>query len=163
MGFSYNYIKDTNPPSVKNKHQIHHQLTAGVTHIIDEDTILGFVITDPTRTTPGEERAMSGFQYNLADRFMIIGDIGAQYTKAVSERYLWRGAFQMNIFSDFFLRVGQFYDNIIKQKGTGWGIGWIGPRFGVEFAQKYSTQFESGYVYRDEKLVDTSLSAILKF
>jgi len=163
MGFSYNYIQDKYPPGVKDQHQIHHQLSAGLTHIIDEDTILGLVVIDPTRTTPGEERAIAGFQYSLADRFMIIGDIGAQYTKAVSEKYLWRGAVQLNIFSDFFLRAGQFYDNIIEQKGTGWGIGWIGPRFGVEFAQKYSTQFESGYVYKDEKLVDTSLSAILKF
>lgn len=163
MGFSYSYIQDKYPPGVKDQHQIHHQVSAGLTHIIDEDTILGLVVIDPTRTTPGEERAIAGFQYSLADRFMIIGDIGAQYTKAVSKKYLWRAAVQLNIFSDFFLRVGQFYDNIIEQKGTGWGISWIGPRFGVEFAQKYSTQFESGYVYKDEKLVDTSLSAILKF
>lgn len=163
IGVNYSYIRDFNPPSYKDRHQISHQTSIGITHIIDEDTILGAVVTDFTRTTPGEERAIAGFQYSLADRFMIIGDFGAQYTKDVSKKYLWRGAVQLNIFDDFFLRAGQFYDNIVHQKGTGWGIGWIGPRFGVEFAQKYATQFESGYVYKDEKLVDTSLSAILKF
>lgn len=163
MGFSYNYIRDTYPKSFKDHHKVHHQASIGITHIIDEDTILGLVVLDPTRTTPGEERAIAGFQYNLADRFTIIGDVGAQYTKNTSKKYLWRGAIQLNIFSDFFLRAGQFYDNIIEQKGTGWGAGWMGPRFGVEFAQKYSQQFESGYLYQDEKLVDTSLSAILKF
>jgi hypothetical protein len=163
LGLSYNYISDKNPPSYKDRHQIHHQATVGLTHIIDEDTILGLVVLDPTRSTPGEERAIAGFQYSLADRFMIMGDFGAQYTKSVSENYLWRGAVQLNIFSDFFIRAGQFYDKIVFQKGTGWGVGWIGPRFGVEFAQKYSQQFESGYVYQDEKLVDTSLSALLKF
>ncbi len=163
MGLSYNYIRDELPKTFKNHRKIHHQASIGVTHIIDEDTILGLVVIDPTRTTPGEERAIAGFQYNLADRFMLIGDVGAQFTKNVSKKYLWRGAVQLNIFSDFFIRAGQFYDNVAEQKGTGWGVGWIGPRFGVEFAQKYAKQFESGYVYKDEKIVDTSLSAILKF
>jgi hypothetical protein len=164
MGVSYNYLQDIRPPGNKRRHQVHHQASVGITHIIDEDTILGLVIQDPTRTTPGEERLVAGFQYSLADRFMITGDAGAQYTKNFSKKYLWRGAVQLNIFSDFFLRAGQFYDNITKFKGTAWGASWIGPRFGVEFAQRYSEQFDSGsYVYKDERLVDTSLSAIIKF
>ena len=70
----------------------------------------------------------------------------------------------MNIFSDFFLRLGQFFDNIQKMKGSGWGISWMGPRFGVEFSQRQAEQFDSGYyVYKDEKIMDTSLSALIKF
>jgi hypothetical protein len=164
LGLSYNYIQDTLPATSSNRHRIHHQASLGAIHIVDEDTILGLVVIDPTRATPGEERAITGFQYSIADRITLIGDVGAQYTKDVSEKYLWRGAIQLNVFSDFFLRVGQFYDNIQEFKGNGWGAGWIGPRFGVEFAQKYSEQFGSGsYIYEEEKLVDTSLSAILKF
>jgi hypothetical protein len=164
MGVSYSYIQDKYPQQFKDRHKTHHQLSWGLTHIVDEDTILGIVILDPTRTTPGEERIIGGFQYNLSDKFMLIGDLGTQYTKNVSEKYLWRGAIQLNVFGDFFLRIGQFYDNITQMKGTGWGASWVGPRFGVEFAQRYATQFGSGnYVYKDEKLVDTSLSAIIKF
>jgi hypothetical protein len=164
LGFNYGYLKDHLPKTYKDRHRTHHQLTAGLTHIIDEKTILALVLTDPTRTTPGEERVTAGFQYTLADRFTLIGDIGFQYTKNFSDRYQWAGAVQMNIFSDFFLRVGQFYDNIQKFKGTGWGASWMGPRFGVEFGQKYSEQFSSGYfVYKDEKITDTGLSAIIKF
>jgi hypothetical protein len=165
LGVSYNFIEDKYPKSYSNnRHQSHHQASFGMIHIIDEDTILGIVILDPTRTTPGEERVIAGFQYNLGDRFKFIGDVGAQYTKDVSDKYLWRGAIQMNIFSDFYVRVGQFYDNITHLKGMGWGASWMGPRFGLEFAQKYSEQFGSGfYVYEDEKLVDTSLSAIIIF
>jgi hypothetical protein len=73
-------------------------------------------------------------------------------------------AVQMNIFSDFFLRVGQFYENIQKFKGTGWGVSWMGPRFGVEFGQKHSKQFSSGnFFFKDEKITDTGFSAIIKF
>ena len=164
MGFAYNYIQDKAQKGTNPRHSINHQLQVGTTHIIDEDTILGLVLKDPTRTTPGEERLIAGFQYSVAERFIIIGDIGAQYTKSFSDKYLWRAALQMNIFSDFFLKVGQFYDNITMFKGTGWGASWIGPRFGVEFAQKFSDQLDKGnYVYPEEQLVDSSLSVIMKF
>lgn len=164
LGVSYSYLQDELPKTAKDRHQTSHQLSMGLTHIIDQATILGFTFIDPTRTTPGEERAIAGFQYSVADRVTIMADVGAQYTKDVSDKYLWRAAVQLNIFSDFFFRAGQFYDNIMQMKGTGWGASWMGPRFGVEFAQKYSKQFGSGsYIYKDEELVDTSLSALLKF
>jgi len=163
LGVSYNYIQDVLPRRFSNRHQTHHMASLGMTRIVDEDTLLGFVIQDPTRTLPGYERIIGGFQYNIADRFTVIGDVGTQYTKDVSDKYLWRAAIQLNIFSDFYLRGGQFYDNIEKFKGTGWGVSWIGPRFGVEFAQKFSEQFaDNSYVYEDEKIVDTSFSIILK-
>lgn len=164
IGFSYNYIQDKWPQHQDPRHRVHHQMTAGFSYIVDEDTALGLVIQDPTLTTPGEERIIAGFQYNIASRLTLIGDVGARYTKDVSEEYLWRAAVQINIFSDFFLRGGQFYDNIRELKGTGWGVAWIGPRLGIEFAQKMSEQFgRKGYIYQDEKLVDTSLSAMIKF
>lgn len=164
MGVAYNYIQDVRPKGKNPRHKTDHMMAIGTTHIVDEDTILGLVIKDPTRTAPGEERLTGGFQYTLASRFIIIGDVGVQYTKAFSDHYVWNAALQLNIFSDFFVRVGKFYDNINFFKGTGWGVSWIGPRFGLEFAQKYSDQFgEGNYIYPDEQLVDTSLSAIIKF
>jgi hypothetical protein len=164
VGLSYNYIADTLPPKTNDRHKVHHQATMGVTHILDDSTTLGLVLIDPTKATPGEERAIGGFQYSIAQRVTLIGDLGAQFTQNVSKKYLWRAAVQLNIFGDVFFRAGQFYDNITQLKGNGWGVSWIGPRIGLEFAQKYSKQFGTGtYVYTDEKIVDTSLSAIIKF
>lgn len=164
LGFSYSYIQDTRPRTFEDRHQIQHQTSAGILHVVDEQTTLGLAVTDLTRTTPGEERLLAGFQYQVATRFVIIGDVGAQYTRSFSENYLWRAALQLNVFDDFFVRAGRFHENMTKSKGTGWGASWIGPRFGVEFAQKISEYYgKTGYVYKDEKLVDTSLSAIIKF
>lgn len=164
MGVSYNYIQDKRPVGSRPRHKVHHQMSLGIIQIVDEKTILGLIIQDPTRTTPGEERAIGGFQYSMTDRFTLIGDIGTQFTQNVSKNYLWRGAVQINIFADFFARAGQFYDNVWEMKGTSWGVSWIGPRLGVEFAQKYSEQFGTlSYVYKDEQLVDTSLSMLIKF
>lgn len=159
MGARYSFIEDKNQ-----KYKSRHQSALGLTHIVDEKMIFGLVLIDPTRATPNEERVIAGVQFAIADRLTLIGDVGAQFTKALTKKYLWRAAVQITLFNDFFIRGGQYYDNIYEMKGTSWGAGWVGPRFGIEFAQKYSQQFGSGfYLYEDEKIVDTSLSAIIKF
>jgi hypothetical protein len=165
IGVRYNYIQDTYPSRASKRHATHHQTAFGATYVVDEKTTLGLVIFDPTRTTRGEERAIAGFQYSMADRLTLIADVGTQYTKDAKKKHLWRAAIQVNVFSDFFVRAGRFSDNVLQTKGMGWGASWIGPRLGVEFAQKISDQFgeEWNYVYKDETLVDTSLSAIIKF
>ena len=164
FGLTYRYIKDTLPKGFSNRHQTSHQASLGMLHILDEKTVIGLVMVDPTRTTPGEERALAGLQYSFADKLTLIADVGTQYTKDVKDKYLWRAAVQLQLFDDFFFRVGKFYDNVRESKGTGWGVGWLGPKLGVEFAQKFSEQFgEDSYIYHDETLVDTSISAIIKF
>jgi hypothetical protein len=163
VGITYNYIQDTRPSGTPDRHQVQHQANAGLIQVIDEDTTLGLVMTDVTRTTPGEQRLLAGFQYHIAKKFVLIGDLGVDYTGNFSEDNLWRGAIQINLFDDFFLRGGTFNDAITKSKGNGWGAGWVGPRFGVEFAQKLSEYYSTAYLYKNEKIVDTSLSAIIKF
>ncbi|MES2528334.1 MAG: hypothetical protein V4598_14705 [Bdellovibrionota bacterium] len=164
LGVTYNFIQDVLPRNRSDRHRTHHQLSMGLLQVLDEATTVGLVITDPTRTTPGEEKLIAGFQYQLATRFVILGDLGATYTKNFSDNYLWRGALQINFFEDFFLRAGRFQDSNLESKGTGWGASWIGPKLGVEFAQKISEFYgKSSYMYKNEKLVDTSISAVIKF
>lgn len=163
-GIKYSYMQDTRPATKRPRHEIQHQITTGISYIVDEDTTLGFVAQDMTRTTPGEERTTVGFQYNIASRLTLIADAGYLYTGSITEDYIWSAAAQINVFSDFFIRGGRFFDNVYKLKGYGWGVSWIGPKLGVEFSQKTSEQFaSSGYILRDEVLIDTSLSAVINF
>lgn len=164
MGFAYKYLYDGYPKKGKTAHSASHQLMAGTIHIVDDSTTVGFTIVDPTRTTRGEERIMAGLQFQLAEKLTLIGDLGTQYTQDVKDKYEWRAALQLQLFDDFFIRAGKSYDNIRLNKGTGYGIGWLGPKLGVEFAQRFTEQFgDEGYVYKDETIVDTSLSAVIKF
>jgi hypothetical protein len=164
MGLSYRYTMDKRPSTTSPRHKNFHQATIGTMHVVDDHTIIGLVITDPTRSNSGDERAIGGIQYELAERVTIIADAGFQYTKAYNKAYVWSGAVQLKLFDDFFIRAGQFYDNVRKFKGTSWGASWLGPRLGIEFAQKFSDQFgKNSYIYQDETIVDTSLSAIIKF
>lgn len=162
IGLTYSYLDDTQKQ--RSGHHVSHQLTLGFMQIFDERTIFGLVLVDPTRTTPMEERIIGGLQYQVADRLTLIADIGTRYTQDVKEKHLWRAAAQLQLFNDFFFRIGKFHDNIWEMKGTGWGVGWVGPKLGVEFAQKISEQFgNDGFIYEGETLIDTSVSAIIKF
>ncbi len=164
VGVSYNYLMDKQPRTFERRHLVHHQVGVGITKIVSETFVVGLVVQDPTRTTPGEERAIAGVQYNFATKLTLIGDYGIRYTKDASKDNLWRAAVQANLFSDVYARVGRFYDNVTKLRGTGFGVSWMGPRLGLEFAQKMSDQIgNAGYLYKDERLVDTSLSAFIKF
>ncbi len=163
LGISYRYIQDKLPGFSRNHQSVGHQMTAGISRVIDDSTIIALVLTDPTRSRVGEERVTAGLQYAFASRFTLMADIGTQYTKDVKHKYVWKSALQLQLFDDFFFRGGAFNDNIRGQKGTSWGISWIGPKLGVEFAQKFTTQFtQHDYLYKDEGLIDTSLSAVLK-
>ncbi len=164
VGFSYNYIRDTLPKKYNKRHRTHHQMRVGSTFILNEGSYLGLVIVDPTRTNPGDERVLIGFQQAMTSSLILMADVGSQYSKDVMDKSLWGVAIQMNLFDDFFIRGGRSYDNITKLRGYGYGVGWVGPRFGVEFAQRFSESFGKGtYIYKKESLVDTALSAILKF
>ena len=164
VGVSYRYTMDKRPTSFSKRHRTFHQATIGSMHVIDEHTILGLVIVDPSKSNPGDERATGGLQYELAERVSIMADAGFQYTKAYNKAYVWSGAVQLKLFEDFFVRAGQFYDNVNKFKGNSWGVSWLGPRLGIEFAQKFSDQIAKNYyIYEKESLVDTSLSAVIKF
>jgi hypothetical protein len=164
VGLSYRYTMDKRPRTFSSRYKTFHQATIGTMHVVDEHTILGLVIVDPSKSNPGDERATGGIQYDIAERVSIIADAGFQFTKAYNKAYVWSGAVQFKLFDDFFIRAGQFYDNIRKSKGNSWGVSWLGPRLGIEFAQKFSDQFAKNfYIYENESLVDTSLSAIIKF
>lgn len=164
FGISYNYIADTLPTTQQKRHFTRHQMTLGFTSILTEQLTMGLVMIDPTRATPGEERLLIGFQYQLLEKLTLMADVGTNYTQSFSEQNLWRAAVQLNLFKQLYVRGGKFEDNVQKFRGYGWGLSWIGPRLGVEFAQKFSDQFGGNYyLYEGERLVDTSLSAIINF
>ncbi len=164
VGISYRYTNDTRPVGSPRRHKVFHELVLGMIQVVDEDTSLGLVVVDPTRTNDGNEKVIGGFQYRIAEKFTLIGDFAYRYTGAISKDYGWNAALQLNLFEDFFIRGGQFYDNITHFKGTGYGLTWMGPRMGIEFAQKFSEATDKNtYVYRGETIVDTSVSALIKF
>ncbi len=166
VGVLYRYTQDERPEFYSSKkHKTFHQVVIGTTTIVSEDLTLGAVIVDPLNANKGDDRFLGGFQYGITQKLLLTADGGIQPSRSYQSRYLWRAAVQLNLFSDFFIRAGKFYDHITFYQGTGWGVSWIGPKLGVEFAQKYSDRMsdKNTYLYEKEKIVDTTLSAVVQF
>lgn len=166
VGLLYRYTEDERPEfSLKSKHKTYHQLVLGSSVILADGLSLGLVIVDATKSNKGDERILTGFQYNITDKFLLLADAGMQQSRSIQSRYLWRAAVQFNLFSDFYIRAGKFYDYITFFEGSGWGVSWIGPKLGIEFAQKFSERIpeKNTYLLEKEKIVDTTLSAVIRF
>ncbi|MFA5584182.1 MAG: hypothetical protein WDA09_08200 [Bacteriovoracaceae bacterium] len=164
FGINYQYLQDTFPSGHKPRRDFSHVVNAGLTYILSNDLIIGAVARDLTRTLTNEEKALVGLQYVLTDKVNLIFDYGFFYTKGFNNKFQWAGAVQLALFKDVYLRGGMFEDQITHFKGYSWGASWVGPRLGVEFAQRFSEQTSKGsYIYSGETLVDSSLSLFLTF
>lgn len=166
FGALYRYTEDERPDYYSNKsHKTFHQIVLGTTVILAKDLTLGIVYVDPGKTNKLDERLLTGFQYNVTDRLALLADVGWLPTRSFESRYQWSAAVQFNPFADLYLRAGKFYDHITFLEGSGWGVSWVGPKLGLEFAQKYTEKMSDKYTYifDKEKIVDTTLSAIIRF
>ncbi len=166
LGVIYRHTTDSRPPRYsRHRHHISHPLVLGMSWVQSENFILGLVWEDPSRATPGESRAIAGLQYGLTDALLLIGDAGGDPTADFQDRHLWRGALQMNVFSDFFARAGYYEDKTVNLRGFAWGLSWTGPKLGIDFAMKDSRQIddEKDYLYPKERVRDLSFAVSLQF
>jgi hypothetical protein len=136
----------------------YYQAVLGVDHIISEQFSVGVVAYDPFKSKGGETKAMIGMQYLLMDYIVGVVDFGGNYTKdTFSKSLIYKGALQVTVLNDVFLRVGTFTDKEKSEKGTGMGLAWIQPRLSFAFAQKnFTTSME-------RRIKESSLSLSLRF
>lgn len=163
FGTSIRKSKDTD--KLTNKVVDYYQTVAGITHALDPKTSLGIVAYDVFNSKGDETKALIGIQHILLDYVTGAIDVGADYTASeISDTLLYRGALQVKVLDDFYLRFGAFRDKLKEEKGNGMGLGWVSPRIAVEFAVKNSTIMASQKYLRNEfKNRETSFAASLRF
>lgn len=166
FGVNYKFVKDTlQDDTGLTREEDYRQAIFGVSHVISPSFSLGVVAVDPFQARPNETKAIVGLQYVFEDFVSLMLDAGADYNQKLSETTILRAAAQIKLYQDFFLRFGAYSDEILKEEGTGFGIGWIQPRLTIEFALKNST-FESSELVSDNSVRDdkeTSFSLAYRF
>ncbi len=130
----------------------------GVMHAVSPNFTIGLVAENPIKKKENNTKGVLGFQYVYEDFISVMFDAGTNYYKPLEEEFLYRGAFQVKVFSDFFLRAGLYNDKGIGEKGTGVGLGWVGPRLVLNIALKNTELLASA-----EKIKETALSLSYKF
>lgn len=162
MGFLYRKTEDDtydfqNEDGILQKYE---QLVIGVTHLIDESFSLGAVAIDPFQTVNGDTKAILGSQYIYKGILTLMLDIGADYTEDLAASRLYRAAVQFNAFSSFFLRAGVFEDRVLDERGSGFGLAWVGPKLVVEGGVKNINDLglKEDEVPSSDRITETSFS-----
>lgn len=135
-GISYKSVKKQYFNKGELVSQNYKMLIPGVFHAVNDGFTFGIVAVDPTRKTPNETKAIIGLQYQFLNYITLMADFGSDWKRDFNESSLYKVATQFKILSDFYLRFGVFDDKSIKQKGTGFGLGWVQPKLVIDFAIK---------------------------
>jgi hypothetical protein len=159
-------VRQTKDETLSTKHtQKYYQTVLGVTHALDEKFSMGIVAYDPFKSKAHETKALLGFQYVMQSYITASFDLGADYTsEEISKTLIYKGALQVKVLDDFYLRFGTFNDKERSEKGNGFGLSWIQPRLSIEFAIK-NTKRESNLALAesDATLKETSFSISARF
>lgn len=164
FGLNYQYLQDTFPRTHKSRRDFSHVLNAGLTYVLTNDLTVGVVAKDITRTLAYEDRIITGMQYALTSKINLIADYAFLASRDFSKHFSWATGLQLALIKDLYVRGGLFEDQISHFKGYSWGASWVGPRLGMEIAQRFSEQTSKGnYLYTGETLIDSSVSFFIRF
>jgi hypothetical protein len=134
----FNTTDDLSEDGYRYKTDKYHQTSFGIIHKIEDNFTIGLTAMDPFRVKPNESRTIAGFDYMYKNIVSLMGDIGSDYDD-LSEGLLYRGALQLKVLNDFFVRAGMFRDKKLKERGNGAGIGWVTPKLVFEVAYQSSS------------------------
>lgn len=164
FGVSFRKTKDEN--TLTNTSEDYYQTVFGITHAIDQQTSLGLVAYDAFNSAGDATKAILGVQRVFVDYITLAFDMGGNYkADQISDTLLYRGSVQVRVLDDFYLRFGAFNDKELEEKGNAFGLAWISPKLGFEFALKNTTQKASVAKQRlaETKLRDASFGVSLRF
>ncbi len=163
MGVSVRKSDDNNTQT--NISKKYYQTVIGITHSVDETFSLGIVAYDPFKSKGDETKALIGIQYILMSYITTSIDFGGNYySDNMSNSLIFKGALQVKILDDFFLRFGGFNDKSRAEKGNGFGLAWVQPRLSFEFAIKNTTKAKDlALAIPETKFKETSFAASIRF
>ena len=141
-----------------------YQFNAGVTHVMSPSLTLGLLASDVTKKDEGDTAIIVGIQYVYAEFISLMADGGTNYTQSFADYAQYRGAAQFKVFSDVYLRVGAYENKAKHERGTGGGIGWVGPKlvFEAAIARKKLLAFKDVRT-QSEEAKEASFSLSLRF
>lgn len=146
MGITFRHTKDKelkSSDSIETIERAYKQLIIGIIHAINQNLTMGIVVVDPLNVNPIDRISLLGIQYVFDSFISIMVDFGVDYKEDIAKSNLYKAAIQFRLLGDFYLRLGTYKNNKLKESGSGIGLGWIQPKLVLEFAIK-NNHFELG-------------------
>jgi hypothetical protein len=139
------------------------QIVFGMIHALNPSFSIGLIAIDPFKVKTQETRGILGFQY-VYKAISLMLDLGSNYYQDLSYSAIYKGAVQVQVLNDFYLRFGAFKDKGIGESGNGIGGGWVGPKLVIDLALK-NTNVDSHSLISDngQQIKESSFSLSYRF
>lgn len=161
FGLSYNYTNDViNDSALATTKQQTHVVNIGLLQVLSSQVSWGVVWYDPAWADRYNSKTVWGIQYKPLEDLTLLLDAGSDIKRSINKTYNYSTAIEYQIYKDLYLRYGIFTDKIYNSTGSGMGIGWNGPRLGVEIALKKSKRLDNlpTFIFEGEKLTETTFA-----
>jgi hypothetical protein len=156
VGYSIRLNTDLN--SLTQVSKKYYESVFGVTHIISQGTSVAIIAFDPFKSKADNTHAIIGINHELVAFVAISADLGLQYLDdQITKNYSAKGAIQIKVLDDFYLKFGIFNDKSRSEKGEGIGLSWMGPRFSLDFGLK-NTRTDIAQIEKKSKDISFSIA-----
>ena len=165
LGLNVRRSKDINNINGLLEEEVYYQGNIGVLHSASDNFTIGAVLFDALKEVREDNKFRLGVQYVYKKLITVMLDGGSDYNQDLSERAFYAGAVQLNVFKDFYARVGTFRDNYLKEKGNGIGVSWVSPKMNFELAFKNTNPYgeSSSSIQYVSKVRETAFSLAYLF
>lgn len=141
--------------------------TAGIgfTYVYSPRVTLGLVANDLTEETQLEQTVKTGFQYTVLSDLIVMGDIGTNRNEESEKRLIYGAAAQFKLYKHLYARAGKSIDKNQGLSTNGYGVSWLGPKLGLEYAFRSLEGIGEGFrtLAQDQSLEEHILSLSLVF
>jgi len=166
IGFGYSLAKDEIKETTSSTRSTQsHIFSMGLAQIINPNLSWAVVWYDPAWADRINSKTTWGINFKPINELTLLADLGSDLKRSFNKTYSYSLAVEYQALKDVYLRYGTFVDKLFNTEGSGFGIGWIGPKIGLEFSQKRTVRKNAlaTYLLESEKLKETELSFLYLF
>lgn len=165
FGVNYSYIVDEfSEGSIEKKSKLHVG-SMGYLSIVNPQFSYAIIWNDPAWADRLNSKTVFGMHYRPFEKLSLMLDLGQDIKRSINKTLYYAAGLEVEVYTDVYARCGVFQDKIFNLKGYGFGLGWIGPRIGLEVAIKQSQRKDefNTFLLQDEKLKETEASLLYLF
>lgn len=165
LGISYSYVQEQfNEGSNEINNKLHIG-SIGYLNILSPQLSFAVTWNDPAWSDRYNSKTILGIHYTPVERISLLLDFGHDIKRSVNKTFNYAVATEIEVYTDIYARFGMFQDKILNIEGQGFGLGWVGPRLGLEFAMKKTKRKDNFNIFllENESLKETELSLVYLF
>lgn len=165
FGINYSYVVDEFTEGSTEKKTKIHVGSIGYLRIVSPKLSYALIWNDPAWADRINSKTVFGIHYTPFEKISLMLDLGHDIKRSINKTFYYASGLEVEVATDIYVRGGVFQDKIMNLKGYGFGLGWIGPRLGIEFAMKQSQRKDNfnTFLLQDEKLKETEASLVYLF